>query len=32
VQWKDDIDLKGKRVRLEFIIDGARLYSFSFSD
>jgi hypothetical protein len=32
VQWKDDINLKGKRVRLEFIIDGARLYSFSFSD
>jgi len=31
VRWKDDVDLQGKRVRLEFIIDGAKLYSFSFA-
>jgi hypothetical protein len=32
VHWIEAMELKGKRVRLEFILDGAMLYSFAFSD
>jgi hypothetical protein len=32
VQWLEDKDLQGKRVRLEFVINTAKLYSFSFAD
>jgi hypothetical protein len=30
VQWLENIDLQGKRVRLEFVINTSKLYSFSF--
>jgi len=32
VQWIENKDLLGKRVRLEFIINTAKLYSFSFAN
>ena len=32
VEWLEDKDLLGKRVRLEFVINTAKLYSFSFTD
>ena len=31
-EWLIDKDLQGKRVRLEFVINSAKLYSFSFAD
>lgn len=32
VQWLGDKDMQGKRVRLEFVLNTAKLYSFSFTD
>jgi len=32
VQWLENKNLLGKRVRLEFVINTAKLYSFSFTD